>query len=69
MRRLGARIPPPPGRRWTQAVADALVGKPARLDVGPFGGVVGTVVEAKVVGDDPDDWGGHGLWVVVETPE
>lgn len=68
MRRLGARIPAPEGQRWSDAVAQALVGKEGTLEVGmvPGGGeLFGTVVEARVLGDEM----GHAMWITVESDE
>jgi hypothetical protein len=65
VRRLGGRIPAPEGTRWTDESAAALMGAVAELEVGPWGPLTGTVVEAKVV---DDAWLGHAMWVIVEAP-
>lgn len=64
MRSLSARVPPPAGvLRWTQEMADRLIGMKASLSTSISGAVAGEVVAATVLDDDL----GHALWVTVQA--
>ncbi len=66
VRRLGAHLQPEQeGVRYTQVLADLLLGQTATLSTGLWGSITGTVV-AAVVRDD--EMLGHGMWVEVEAP-
>ncbi len=61
MRSLSARVPAPPGCRWSPDIADAMIGLRGELTVEPFGPLEGEVVAAVIL----DDEMGHALWLTV----